>query len=144
VVAKQRLLRHLRSKRETKLTSMQTAELERVRNNQRRSRAKRKAYVAELQEKIRRYESSESGRDTGRTVQDLIKENDALRRLLLSVGLGNDFLEAYINASGRAVEVLKSAGQSNNQITLDNKNCCKTDGSPSSVREQVIIISFDL
>jgi len=109
------------------------ADLERMRNNQRRSRAKRKAYVAELEEKIRRYETSESESATGHSIQYLMKENDTLRRLLLSMGLGNDFLAAYINASGVAGDMLKNAVQSDEQATLDDTNCCRTDRLP---REQ--------
>ena len=119
---------------------MQIADLERVRNNQRRSRAKRKAYVAELEEKIRRYETSESESATGHTILHLMKENDMLRRFLLSMGLGSDFLAAYIHASGVAGEVLKNAAQSDNQATLDKTKCCRTDQFPSAAREQVIII----
>jgi hypothetical protein len=93
-----------------------------------------------LEEKIRRYETSESESATGHSIQYLMKENDTLRRLLLSMGLGNDFLVAYINASGVAGDMLKNAVQSDDQATLDDTNCCRTDRFPSPAREQVIII----
>jgi len=108
-----------------------------MRNNQRRSRARRKEYVAELEEKICRYETSEGQTTTDQTVQLLTKENDTLRRLLQSIGLGNDFVKAYTNAFGLALELSKTVAQPGLQAQLDNRNCCgaKRCSSPKISQE---------
>ncbi|KAF2106199.1 hypothetical protein BDV96DRAFT_337192 [Lophiotrema nucula] len=86
------------------------AELERVRNNQRRSRARRKDYISELEEKLRVYEGS----DFDLKSQRLVAENEVLKKLLHSLGLGQRFIEAYANASKAAVEVKKQGTSTEN------------------------------
>jgi hypothetical protein len=105
-----------------------------MRNNQRRSRARRKDYIAELEEKIRRYESSRNQSAAAQTVQQLMQENDTLKKLLQSMGLGNDFLTAYTNASGISLEMSKTVAQ---HPQLDDKGCCGNKGSSYSDGGQV-------
>ncbi|KAF2865889.1 hypothetical protein BDV95DRAFT_585297 [Massariosphaeria phaeospora] len=81
------------------------AELERVRNNQRRSRARRRDYIEELEERIREFECSASQSVDNPAVQRLSRENDLLKRLLASLGLGNDFLKSYTKASEKSSEL---------------------------------------
>lgn len=77
---------------------MQAANLERVRNNQRRSRARRNEYLAELEGKVRSYESQGPQAHTDHKIQLLSRENEMLKMLLNSMGLGAEFLVAYKKA----------------------------------------------
>jgi hypothetical protein len=110
-----------------------------VRNNQRRSRARRKAYVAELEEKLRRYESSGSQGviDEDMTVKLLIEENETLKTLLVSLGLGNEFISKYKHASGMAQDMLKTVAQPDLQSELDHTNCCRTEQCSAPATELV-------
>ncbi|KAF2176859.1 hypothetical protein K469DRAFT_721851 [Zopfia rhizophila CBS 207.26] len=107
-------------------TKTKAADLQRIRNNQRRSRARRKDYIAELEEKVRRYESSGSQTVTNPEFKQLIKENELLKRLLHSIGLGHDFLKAYTKASEVALEISQPAAQ------LDDNGCCQNRECSSS------------
>ena len=73
-------------------------DLERVRNNQRRCRARQKEYIASLENKIRQYESVGIEPETNRKLEQLATENKSLKRLLHSLGLHDNFLEAYYSA----------------------------------------------
>lgn len=108
-----------------------------MRNNQRRSRARRKEYVAELEAKVRRYEASESPNTMDRSVQLLIKENHTLRRLLHSMGLGNDFIAAYIKASGTALEMSNTVAQPDLHAQLDDATCSRTESYSSHTPDEV-------
>jgi hypothetical protein len=114
-------------------------DLERIRNNQRRSRARRTDYIAELEDKIRRYEIPSSQIATDKTVQLLTSENDPLRKLLQSLGLGNDFLKAYVNASALALDMSKAGAQQHLQSQIDGQICCghKNSSSPMSSKVSV-------
>ncbi|KAL5404851.1 hypothetical protein PMIN06_012459 [Paraphaeosphaeria minitans] len=74
------------------------ADLERVRNNQRRCRARQKEYIASLENKIRQYENVSAESETNQKLEQLAAENKSLKRLLHSLGLRDGFLEAYRNA----------------------------------------------
>jgi hypothetical protein len=62
------------------------------------------------------------------------------------MGLGNDFITAYTNASGLALEMSKTATQPNLRAQLDEKSCCRNKGCSSTMSQQVIgiLISADL
>lgn len=90
-----------------------------MRNNQRRSRARRKDYISELEEKVRKYESSSDQTVINPKFQQLMKENELLKRLLHSVGLGTDFLKAYTKASEVALEISQPA------VRPDGNGCCQ-------------------
>lgn len=69
-----------------------------MRNNQRRSRARRKAYIAELEAKLR---ECEIGRGQDLTTEELSRasqEIQSLKRMLYSLGLDEAFLEAFSRA----------------------------------------------
>lgn len=104
-----------------RLTLGQTANLERIRNNQRRCRARQKEYIAELEDKIRQYESRSSKSSTDPKLQQFVRENESLKRLLQSLGLGNDFLKAYSKAAQIAPDI--SRAQSGNEISCQAKDC---------------------
>ena len=67
----------------------QSEDLARIRNNQRRSRARRQEYVRDLEKRVKEYEqmlSSQHLPDQS-TLQHLRAENDSMKRLLDSLGL---------------------------------------------------------
>lgn len=75
----------------------QSEDLARIRNNQRRSRARQKEYVRDLEKKVREYEqmlSSQNLPDQS-TVQHLRAENDSMQRLLESLGLSQTLWRQY-------------------------------------------------
>jgi len=69
-----------------------------VRNNQRRSRARRKEYIADLELKLREYEAGKS--PTSAEDQDRIMrlewENKRLKSLLKAAGLPQIWMDAYL------------------------------------------------
>ncbi|KAF2229315.1 hypothetical protein EV356DRAFT_456047, partial [Viridothelium virens] len=77
----------------------QAAELERVRTNQRRCRARRKEYIAELEKRIHQCEITSSQSCANLQLKQVTAENDSLKRLLQSLGLEENFLRAYLKAS---------------------------------------------
>lgn len=76
----------------------QATDLERIRNNQRRCRARQKEYIATLEDKIRQYEGMNIESTTKQKLDDLATENRSLKRLLQFLGLRDEFLDAYSNA----------------------------------------------
>ena len=76
----------------------QAADLERVRNNQRRCRARQKEYIASLENKVRQYESVSAESVANEKLEKLSTENKSLKQLLHSLGLRDGFLEAYCSA----------------------------------------------
>jgi hypothetical protein len=75
-----------------------------VRNNQRRSRARRKEYISELEYKLLQYENDSNRGVTDPKLEILTRENESLKRLLGSLGLGSDFVRTYLKASAMAPE----------------------------------------
>lgn len=76
----------------------QATDLERIRNNQRRCRARQKEYIAGLEDKIRQYESMSVETTSKQKLEELATENRSLKRLLQVLGLRDEFLNAYSNA----------------------------------------------
>ncbi|OTB06353.1 hypothetical protein M426DRAFT_115995 [Hypoxylon sp. CI-4A] len=78
--------------------SMDKAQLARTRENQRRSRARRKEYIQELEMKLRDFESK--GRDTTYAVQQaarrVYEHNKKLKLLLNSLGFDDKRLNEYL------------------------------------------------
>ena len=75
-----------------------------MRNNQRRSRARRKAYIAELEAKLR---ESENGCSQDPTIEELARatqEVQSLKKLLYTLGLDEAFLEAFSRAQHLAAQ----------------------------------------
>ncbi|USP73577.1 hypothetical protein yc1106_00851 [Curvularia clavata] len=89
------LVPHPRSRSKTKLSTNKTADLERIRNNQRRCRARQKAYISNLESKIRDLEGASVESRTQKKLEELVEENASLKRLLQSLGLRDEFLDKY-------------------------------------------------
>ncbi|KNG44682.1 hypothetical protein DDE82_008793 [Stemphylium lycopersici] len=83
----------------SKKVNAELTNAERVRNNQRRSRTRRKEYIAELEAKIKQYESDHDQNPTKLRIEGLAKELDALKKLLHALGLDEEFLEAHGKAA---------------------------------------------
>ncbi|KAK9371666.1 uncharacterized protein V1513DRAFT_428324 [Lipomyces chichibuensis] len=83
-------------------------DLARVRDNQRRCRARRREYVAELERKVKDFEAS---RMQPNNAADLLsegvfmRENEILRMLLKSLGLDEQFQAMYMNAELAASKI---------------------------------------
>jgi len=75
-----------------------------VRNNQRRSRARRKAYVAELETKLRESENGCSQDPTTAELAKATQEVQSLKKLLYTLGLDEAFLEAFSEAQHLAAQ----------------------------------------
>lgn len=76
----------------------QATDLERIRNNQRRCRARQKEHIASLEDKIRQYEGMSFETTTKQKLEELATENRSLKRLLQVLGLHDEVLDAYSNA----------------------------------------------
>ncbi|PVI02578.1 hypothetical protein DM02DRAFT_298805 [Periconia macrospinosa] len=98
------------------------ADLERVRNNQRRCRARQKEYIASLENRIHQYESAGAESETNKKLEQLAAENKSLKKLLHSLGLRDDFLQAYRNAMQIAPN-LSLTSLLDNQSYSQAKNC---------------------
>ncbi|KAK2040039.1 hypothetical protein LZ31DRAFT_558233 [Colletotrichum somersetense] len=72
----------------------------RIRDNQRRSRARHKEFVDELQRKVQEYEKRgiEASLQMQRAARDVAIENSRLRALLASRGVSSDQVDAYLRS----------------------------------------------
>ncbi|KAF2621317.1 hypothetical protein BU25DRAFT_416225 [Macroventuria anomochaeta] len=101
------------------ISKEKATDLERIRNNQRRCRARQKEYIASLEDKIRQQEGVGIERATNQKLEELATENKSLKRLLQSLGLRDEFLEAYSNAVRIAPNISWSP--------LDNEHCAQAN-----------------
>ncbi|KAK1973491.1 hypothetical protein LZ30DRAFT_787771 [Colletotrichum cereale] len=72
----------------------------RIRDNQRRSRARHKEFVDELQRKVQEYEKRgiEASLQMQKAASDVAVENSRLRALLASRGVSSDQVDAYLHS----------------------------------------------
>jgi hypothetical protein len=108
---------------------LQSSSLIRVRNNQRRSRARRREYVAELERKVHECNAHGLPPCTPDVVpQDMIlrleEENRKLRELLTLTGVGQTLVDTHLTAGGGAPE----AGDSGS----------RTQSSPETAQEDLV------
>ncbi|TGO46383.1 hypothetical protein BOTNAR_0591g00050 [Botryotinia narcissicola] len=102
-------------------TAAEKANLSRIRDNQRRSRARRKEYLQELEARLRQ----------SRRVAD---ENKKLRSLLAQHGVGNEMVETFLQMSSEDLMISAQYGsespsvQQLEQLLQARKLCC-ADGS---------------
>lgn len=78
------------------MTNNQAEDLARVRRNQRKSRARKKERITELEQRVEQLEAAAAES----SVQSVGNENRALRRLLESVGFDGESLNRYLRGSG--------------------------------------------
>lgn len=106
--------------------------LNRIRNNQRKSRARRKEYLQELESKIRKYESMgvEASLEIQASARLVAEENRRLRALLQSRGVVSQEIETAVATS--SVEAQAPSRASILEAKLNTKKpctgeVCKTD-----------------
>ncbi|KAF7552964.1 hypothetical protein G7046_g7255 [Stylonectria norvegica] len=80
------------------------ANLLRIRDNQRRSRARRREYLAELEQRIRSYELQgvEASAEVQLAARRVAEENRYLRNLLNRHGIDNDYIASYLQSAPTA------------------------------------------
>ncbi|KAH7120886.1 hypothetical protein B0J11DRAFT_51280 [Dendryphion nanum] len=117
-------------------TSKEAADLERIRNNQRRCRARQKSYIAELEARVRHYESTQDQASAVPKLQELMNENESLKRLLNSLGLDVEFVEAYGKATKRASEIV--------QTQPKTQRLCEPSLAPASSKHTDTTLQFGL
>ncbi|KAG9504212.1 hypothetical protein J7337_004179 [Fusarium musae] len=81
-------------------TPAQKANLARIRDNQRRSRARRREYLQELEQRLRVYELQgvEASSEVQHAARRVAEENRQLRGLLNRHGISDDYISSYLNS----------------------------------------------
>ncbi|TGO56328.1 hypothetical protein BCON_0079g00220 [Botryotinia convoluta] len=124
-------------------TAAEKANLARIRDNQRRSRARRKEYLQELEARLRQCELQgiEASSETQLAARRVADENKKLRSLLAQHGVGNEMVETYLQMSSEDLMISAQYGnespsvQQLEQLLQARKLCC-ADGSigPTSTK----------
>jgi hypothetical protein len=85
-------------------TPAQKANLARIRDNQRRSRARRREYLQELEQRLRVYELQgvEASSEVQHAARRVAEENRQLRGLLNRHGIGDDYISSYLTSTTTA------------------------------------------
>jgi hypothetical protein len=93
----------------------------RIRDNQRRSRARRKEYLEDMQKKLHEYERQgvQATLDMQQAARDVALENDALRLMLQRRGVSVDDITAFVHAFAAANGA--STPQSSHDLDLGQK-----------------------
>ncbi|ETS83275.1 hypothetical protein PFICI_05151 [Pestalotiopsis fici W106-1] len=96
------------------------ANLTRIRENQRRSRARRKEYLQELEQRIRVYEQQgiEASTEIQQAARKVAEENRKLRALLTQQGVDESSIESYLHSPNAtpAHGLSAAAGESVSQV----------------------------
>ncbi|KAL5329950.1 hypothetical protein ACEPPN_003470 [Leptodophora sp. 'Broadleaf-Isolate-01'] len=120
-------------------SSQEKANLARIRDNQRRSRARRKEYLQELESKLRQCELQgvEASSEIQTAARRVAEENKKLRALLSQQGVRDEAIETYLHTSpiddpgiggqygsqSQAVQVLE-------HLLTTRKACCVDGNDP--------------
>ncbi|KAK9776669.1 hypothetical protein AB5N19_11219 [Seiridium cardinale] len=85
--------------------ALDKANLTRIRDNQRRSRARRKEYVQELEQRLRVYEQQgvEASTEIQQAARRVVEENKKLRALLNEHGIGDSSIDSFLQSPGATV-----------------------------------------
>lgn len=110
-----------------------SANLARIRDNQRRSRARRKEYVQDLEARLRRVELQgvEAATEIQLAARRVADENRRLRALLNRHGVSDDAIEGYLAGGdgGEAAAVGRPVGRLD-QLLLPRRPSCGSLGVP--------------
>jgi hypothetical protein len=120
------------------MSSKEKANLARIRDNQRRSRARRKEYLQELEARLRQCELQgiEASSEIQMAARRVADENKKLRGLLAQHGVADDTIETYIQtsptsetmmggqygSSSAAVQILEQLLQTRKTYGVDGSN----------------------
>ncbi|KAF7869650.1 hypothetical protein EAF04_004434 [Stromatinia cepivora] len=121
-------------------TAAEKANLARIRDNQRRSRARRKEYLQELEARLRQCELQgiEASSEIQMAARRVADENKKLRSLLAQQGVGNDIVESYLQMSSEELMISgQYASESTSVQQLEHllqarKACCSDGNGPPS------------
>lgn len=80
----------------------------RIRNNQRRSRARRKEYIEDLEQRIRRFERQgvEATTEVQTAARKVARENALLRALLVANGVSNQEIDDYLSGKSYNPDII--------------------------------------
>lgn len=100
------------------------ANLTRIRDNQRRSRARRKEYLQELEQRLRLYEQQgvEASTEIQQAARRVVDENKRLRLLLNENGISDNSIDSYLQSSNPSFESIPqgpSSSQESPTLVLD-------------------------
>jgi len=128
--------------------SQEKANLARIRDNQRRSRARRKEYLQELEARLRQCElhGIEASAEIQMAARRVADENKKLRALLAQHGIRDDAIEAYLQSSATgdasvngqfgssspSVQVLQQLLQTRKTIGVDGNIAVTVNPMPRS------------
>ncbi|ORX95698.1 hypothetical protein BCR34DRAFT_193944 [Clohesyomyces aquaticus] len=112
--------------------NMKVQNLARIRDNQRRSRARRKEYLQELEAKLRSCEQMgvEASAEIQSAARKVLEENRKLRALLVERGVPESEIAAVMGSNERSLEQASAA--SNLVTMLGRKRACGTPCSSTS------------
>ncbi|KAI8710507.1 hypothetical protein NCS52_01567800 [Fusarium sp. LHS14.1] len=87
-------------------TPAQKANLARIRENQRRSRARKREYLQELEQRLRVYELQgvEASSEVQQVARRVAEENGQLRGLLNRHGITDEYISSYLHTGGAAAQ----------------------------------------
>ncbi|KUJ16208.1 uncharacterized protein LY89DRAFT_77292 [Mollisia scopiformis] len=120
-------------------SAKEKANLARIRDNQRRSRARRKEYLQELEARLRQCELQgiEASSEIQMAARRVADENKKLRGLLAQHGVADDNIEAYLQTSpttdgmaGGPYTSSSGAVQLLEQLLQTRKTCCADGNNP--------------
>jgi hypothetical protein len=132
--------------------SKEKANLARIRDNQRRSRARRKEYLQELENRLRQCELQgiEASSEIQLAARRVADENKKLRGLLAQHGVADESIDVYLQSSPTCDTVLgnhlgssSGAVQTLEQLLQTRKACCSdgNTGAPSNSRNSSTSVS---
>ena len=109
-----------------------SANLARIRDNQRRSRARRKEYVQDLEARLRRVELQgvEAATEIQLAARRVADENRRLRALLNHHGVGDDAIEGYLAGGDGSEAVVGRAVGRLEQLLVPRRPSCGSLGVP--------------
>ncbi|KAH8809109.1 hypothetical protein F5884DRAFT_753610 [Xylogone sp. PMI_703] len=119
-------------------SAAEKANLARIRDNQRRSRARRKEYLQELEARLRQceLEGIEASAEIQVAARKVADENKKLRRLLAQNGIGEDMIESFLQqsslgdaATGNQYVGTGAAVQNLEHLLQSRKPCCPEWGT---------------
>jgi len=117
------------------MDSKEKANLARIRDNQRRSRARRKEYLQELEARLRQCELQgiEASSEIQMAARRVADENKKLRGLLAQHGVGDDSIEVYLQASPTSDAMMGQGSEAVHileQLLQTRKSCCADGNNP--------------